>query len=70
MSYSGYRIYCLPLLSSPSVSVGDLLLLLPFRLFATLPKQCGSISQKGEKDKPSAGLILKGLFRFFFLLKF
>ena len=38
--------------------------------FATLPKQCGSISQKREKGKPFAGLLFKGLFYFFFLLKF
>ena len=37
---------------------------------ATLPKQGGSISQKREKSKPSAGLLFKGLFYFFFLLKF
>ena len=35
-----------------------------------LPKQGGSISQKREKNKPSAGLLFKGLFYFFFLLKF
>ena len=35
-----------------------------------LPKQGGSISQKREKDKPFAGLLFKGLFYFFFLLKF
>ena len=39
-------------------------------LVATLPKQGGSISQKREKDKPFAGLLFKGLFYFFFLLKF
>ena len=39
-------------------------------LLATLPKQCGSISQKREKGKPFAGLLFKGLFYFFFLLKF
>ena len=39
-------------------------------LVATLPKQCGSISQKREKDKPFAELLFKGLFYFFFLLKF
>ena len=39
--------------------------------FATLPKQCGSISQKREKGKPFAGHLFKGLFLFFFfLLKF
>ena len=38
--------------------------------FAILPKQGGSISQKREKGKPSAGLLFKGLFYFFFLLKF
>ena len=26
-------------------------------LLAPLPKPCGSISQKREKDKPSAGLL-------------
>ncbi|WP_428044979.1 hypothetical protein [Candidatus Avelusimicrobium fimicolum] len=41
-----------------------------FLLLATLPKQGGSISQKREKDKPFAGLLFKGLFYFFFLLKF
>ena len=35
-----------------------------------LPKQGGSISQKREKDKPFAELLFKGLFYFFFLLKF
>ena len=35
-------------------------------LLATLPKQCASISQKREKDKPFAGLLFKGLFYFFF----
>ena len=39
-------------------------------LLAILLKQCGSISQKREKDKPFAGLLFKGLFYFFFLLKF
>ena len=39
-------------------------------LLATLPKQGGSISQKREKGKPFAGLLFKGLFPFFFLLKF
>ena len=39
-------------------------------LVATLPKQGGPISQKREKSKPSAGLLFKGLFYFFFLLKF
>ena len=39
-------------------------------LGATLQKQCGAISQKREKGKPSAGLLFKGLFYFFFLLKF
>ena len=39
-------------------------------LLATLPKQCASISQKREKGKPFAGLLFKGLFYFFFLLKF
>ena len=39
-------------------------------LVAALQKQCGSISQKREKSKPSSGLIIKGLFPFFFLLKF
>ena len=34
-----------------------------------LPKQCGSISQKREKDKPFAGLLFKGLFLFFFFVK-
>ena len=39
-------------------------------LGAALPKQGGSISQKREKGKPSAGLLFKGLYPFFFLLKF
>ena len=39
-------------------------------LVATLPKQGGSISQKRKKGKPFAGLLFKGLFYFFFLLKF
>ena len=38
-------------------------------LVATLPKQCGSISQKREKGKPFAGLLFKGLFYFFFFVK-
>ena len=38
-------------------------------LLATLLKQCGSISQKREKDKPSAGLLFKGLFFFVKILK-
>ena len=38
-------------------------------LVATLPKQCGSISQKREKSKPSAGLIIKMLYPFFFFAK-
>ncbi|WP_432635910.1 hypothetical protein, partial [Candidatus Avelusimicrobium sp.] len=39
------------------------------RLFATLQKQCGFISQKREKGKPSAGLIFKGVVSFFFFVK-
>ena len=39
-------------------------------LVATLPKQGGSMSQKREKSKPSAGLVIKMLYSFFFLLKF
>ena len=35
-------------------------------LVAALPKQGGSMSQKREKGKPSAGLLFKGLFLFFF----
>ena len=35
-------------------------------LVATLEKQCGSISQKRGKGKPSAELLFKGLFLFFF----
>ena len=38
-------------------------------LVATLPKQGGSISQKREKCKLSAGLLFKGLFYFFFFVK-
>ena len=38
-------------------------------LGATLPKQGGSISQKREKSKPSAGLLFKGLYPFFFFVK-
>ena len=38
-------------------------------LVATLQKQCASIMQKREKGKPSAGLIIKGLFLFFFFAK-
>ena len=44
-------------------------LLLSFRWFATLQKQCGSASQLRGKGKPSAGLIFKGVVSFF-LLKF
>ena len=33
---------------------------------ATLPKQCGAISQKREKGKPSAGLLSKRVVLFFF----
>ena len=38
-------------------------------LLATLPKQGGSISQKRKKGKPSAGLLFKGLYPFFFFAK-
>ena len=38
-------------------------------LVAALPKQGGSISQKREKSKPSAGLIIKMLYPFFFFAK-
>ena len=38
-------------------------------LGAALPKQGGSISQKREKGKPSAGLLFKGLYPFFFFAK-
>ena len=38
-------------------------------LVAALPKQGGSISQKREKDKPSAEPLFKGLFYFFFFAK-
>ena len=41
-----------------------------FRWFATLQKSVAPLIKRGEKGKPSAGLIVKGLFRFFFLLKF
>ena len=35
-------------------------------LLATLPKQCGSISQKREKISRSQEIFFKGLFYFFF----
>ena len=35
-------------------------------LVATLPKQGGSMSQKREKSKPSAGLLFKRVVLFFF----
>ena len=38
-------------------------------LGATLPKQCGSISQKREKGKPSVGLLSKRVVLFFFFVK-
>ena len=38
-------------------------------LGATLPKQGGSISQKREKSKPSAGLLSKRVVLFFFFVK-
>ena len=37
---------------------------------ATLPKQGGSISQKRKKVSRPQDFFLKGLFYFFFLLKF
>ena len=46
-------------------------LLLSFRWFATLQKQCGyTRQQRGKKVSRPQDLFLKGLFRFFFLLKF
>ena len=36
-------------------------------LLASLPKQCGSISQKREKGKPSAGVLFKRVVLFFFV---
>ena len=41
-----------------------------FRWFATLQKSVAPLVKRGGKDKPSAELIIKGLFYFFFLLKF
>ncbi len=38
-------------------------------LVATLQKQYGSISQKREKSKPSAGLLSKRVVLFFFFVK-
>ena len=38
-------------------------------LVATLPKQGGSMSQKREKSKPSAGLLFKRVVLFFFFVK-
>ena len=38
-------------------------------LVATLPKQCGSISQKREKGKPSVELLSKRVVLFFFFVK-
>ena len=38
-------------------------------LVAALPKQCGSISQKREKGKPSVGLLSKRVVLFFFFVK-
>ena len=52
--------------NDPSFYNGLVLFMGVVLLGATLPKQCGSISQKREKDKPFAGLLFKGLFLFFF----